>query len=93
MGSLLYYARAVDKKLLVCLSAISVRQAKATVLTETYVNILLNYVATYPNNGIVYRAGDMILCDHTDAGYLNETNAAAGLERTSTYQKMIQYRN
>jgi hypothetical protein len=54
IGSLLYYAHAVDNKLLVALSAIAARQAKATVATEQAVNLLLDYVATYPNNGIVY---------------------------------------
>ena len=75
VGSLLYYARAVDNKLLVTLSAIASRQAQATVTTEQAVNLLLDYVATYPNDGIVYRASDMILCAHADAGFLNETNA------------------
>jgi hypothetical protein len=58
VSSLLYYARAVDNKLLVALSAIAARQAKATVATELAVNLLLDYVATYPNDGIVYRASD-----------------------------------
>ena len=75
VGSLLYYARAVDNKLLVALSAIASRQAQATVATEQAVHLLLDYVATYPNDGIVYRASDMILCAHADAGFLNETNA------------------
>jgi hypothetical protein len=64
VGSLLYYARTVDNKLLVALSAIASRQAQATVATEQAVPLLLDYVATYPNNGIVYRASDMILCAH-----------------------------
>jgi hypothetical protein len=71
--SLLYYAWAVDNKPLVSLNAISARQAKATIHTGQLVKTLLNYVATYPNNGIVYRASDMVLCAHADAGYLNET--------------------
>jgi hypothetical protein len=54
VGSLLYYARAVDNKLLFALSTISARQAKATVATEQAVDILLDYVATYLNDGIVY---------------------------------------
>ncbi len=54
VGSLLYYARAVDNKLLVALSAIAARQAKATVATEQMVDLLLDYVATYKNDGIVY---------------------------------------
>jgi hypothetical protein len=32
-------------------------------------------MATYPNDGIVYRASNMILCAHADTGFLNETNA------------------
>jgi hypothetical protein len=71
--SLLYYARAVDNKLLVALDAIRARQAKATIHTEQLVETLLNYVATYPINCIVYRASDMVLFTHSDAGYLNKT--------------------
>jgi hypothetical protein len=37
--------------------------------------MLLNYVATYSNKCIVYRASDMVLCTHADAGYLNETKS------------------
>jgi hypothetical protein len=75
VGSLLYYARAVDNKLLVALSAIAARQSCATVATEQAVHLLLDYVATYPADGIVYRSSDMILCAHADAGFLNETNS------------------
>jgi hypothetical protein len=74
-GSLLYYARAVDTKLLVALSAIAAGQAKATAATELAVNLLLDYVATYSNDGIVYRASDMILCARIDAGFLNESQS------------------
>jgi hypothetical protein len=72
VGSLIYYAHAVDNKLLVALSVISARQAKATVTTEQAVHLQLDYVATYPNDGIVYHASNMILCAHSDAGFLNE---------------------
>jgi hypothetical protein len=58
VGSLLYYAQAVKNKLLVALSAIAAHQAKATVATEQVVNLLLDYVATYPNDGIAYHASD-----------------------------------
>ncbi len=73
IGSLLYYAQAVDNKQLVALNAISARQAKVTIHTEQLVEMLLNYFATHPNDGIVYRASDMVLCAHADAGYLNKT--------------------
>jgi hypothetical protein len=39
------------------------------------VNLLLDYVATQPNEGIVYCASNMILCAHADAGFLNKTNS------------------
>jgi hypothetical protein len=73
VGSLLYYTRAVDNKLLIALSAIAARQAKATIPTEQTVDLLLNYIATYPNDGIAYQASNMILCAHVDAGILNKT--------------------
>ncbi len=75
VGLLLYYARAVDNKLLVALSAIAACQSYATLATEQAVHLLLDYVATYPADGIVYRSSDMIQCAHADAGFLNETNS------------------
>ena len=42
---------------------------------EQLVHTLLVYVAMYPNDGIVYRARDMVLCAHADAGYLSETKS------------------
>jgi len=77
VGLLLYYARVVDNKLLVALSAIADCQAYATTATEQAVHLLLDYVATYPTDGIVYRSSDMVLCTHADAGFLNETNSCS----------------
>jgi hypothetical protein len=74
-GLLLYYARAVDNKLLVALSTIAARQSCATVATKQAVHLLLDYVATYPSDGIIYQASDMVLCAHLDAGFLNKTNS------------------
>ena len=53
--ALLYYARAVDNKLLVTLSIIGGQQSSATEKTNEAINHLLDYCATYPNDGIVYR--------------------------------------
>jgi len=72
VGSLLYYARAVDNKLLATLSAISSQQAKATENTAKAVSQLLDYVATHPNDGVTYRASSMVLAAHSDASYLTE---------------------
>jgi hypothetical protein len=54
VGSFFWYTRVVDNKLLVALSAISACQAKASITTKQTVDLLLDYVATYPNDGIVY---------------------------------------
>ena len=72
IGSLLYYARAVDNKLLATLSTISSHQAKATENTAKAVHQLLDYVATYPTDGITYRASTMVLAAHSDASFLTE---------------------
>jgi hypothetical protein len=53
IGSLLYYALGVDNKLLVALSAIAARQSYATMATEQVVHLFLDYVATYPSDGII----------------------------------------
>lgn len=72
IGSLLYYARAVDNKLLATLSTISSQQAKATENTAKAVHHLLDYVATYPQDGITYRASSMVLAAHSNASFLTE---------------------
>jgi hypothetical protein len=74
---LLYYARAVNNKLLVALSAIADCQSCATVATEQAVHLLLDYVATYPSDGIIYQSSNMILCAHSNSGFLNETNSCS----------------
>jgi hypothetical protein len=38
-------------------------------------HLLLDYVASYPSNGIIYQASDMVFCAHSDAGFLNKTNS------------------
>jgi hypothetical protein len=91
VGSLFYYAWAVGNKLLIALSAIAARQAKATVATEQVVDLLLNYVATYSNDGIVYLASDMILHAHADTGFLNKPTLAAEQVLTSTFRKTIHF--
>jgi hypothetical protein len=75
VGALLYYARAVDNKLLHALSEIGTQQAAATEATNTRLNHLLDYCATYPNDGILYHASNMILAAHSDAAYLNASKS------------------
>ena len=68
VGALLYVGRTVNKKLLVALSAIVSQQASATDNTASAIEQLLDYVATYPNDGILFRKSNMILAAHADAG-------------------------
>lgn len=75
VGCLLYYARAVDNKLLCTLSAIGMRQASATKNTLAECNQLLDHLALHPNDGITYKASKMVLAAHSDASYLSETKS------------------
>ena len=75
MDALLYYARAVNNRLLVGLGAIGAQQAAATEQTVAAIYQLLDHVATYPDYGIIYRASDMILAAHSDAGFNNDSKA------------------
>ena len=75
VGSLLYYARAVDPTILVALNAVSTQQAHATETTLQKVYQLLDFVATYPNAILVYTPSAMILKVHSDASYLSEPKA------------------
>ena len=54
MGNILYYARAVNTKLLVSLREIGSQQATSTESTSKAISQILDYVATYPNNVITY---------------------------------------
>ena len=75
VGTLLYYARAVNPTLLATLRKIASRQSAATEEVATMIKQLLEYVATHSNTGIRYVASDMILNLHSDASYLSEPKA------------------
>ena len=65
----------MNNKLLVALSAISSQQVLATEETNKAIHQLLDYCATYPDNGILYRSSSMVLAAHSDAGFANETKS------------------
>ena len=66
VGSLLYYARAVDATMLPAINEISGSQASPTKKTKKACTMLLDYAATYPLAIIRYYASDMALpqCRH-----------------------------
>jgi len=51
------------------------QQAAATEATNNDIDQLLGYIATYPANGITYRASNMVIAAHSDAAYLNVSKA------------------
>ena len=82
VSALLYYSRAVDNKLLVGLNELGQKQASATKDTDAALLQILDYIATYPNDGILFRASDMVLAGHSDSAYLNVRKA---LSRAGVY--------
>jgi hypothetical protein len=75
VGSILYYARAVDMKVLMALSAIAVEQTKATTRMLGKCMQLLDYLASNSEAKVRFYASDMIMNIHSDASYLLETGA------------------
>ena len=67
--SFLYYARAIDMKILLSLNDIATQQAKPTESTMKRVHQLLDYMATHPKAIILFRSSDMILNIHSDTLY------------------------
>ena len=63
----------MNKKFLVALNSISTQQDTANESTNEAINHLLYYLATYPNDGIVYRASSMVLAAHVIAVFRNES--------------------
>ena len=71
VGALLYYAIAVDNKLLVGLSSFGSQQDNATERTNEAINHILDYSVTYPVDGILYRSSNIVLCADSDAVFHN----------------------
>ena len=82
IGTILYYARAVDITTLVALSSIAAEQTKATESTETKIVQLLDYLYTHKDATIQYVASYIVLNVHSDASYLSEPKACSRLGGT-----------
>ena len=70
IGSLLYYARALDGSMLPTLSQIADTQANPTQNTKKAIHRLLDYANTYPNACFRFHVSDMELTVDSDAAYL-----------------------
>jgi hypothetical protein len=75
LGSILYYACAVDITVLMALSSIAIKQMKGMTNTMQKAKQLLDYLATNPDASIWYRASNIIINMHLDASYLSKPDA------------------
>jgi hypothetical protein len=75
IGTLLFYARAVDPTMLVALGTLAAAQSQGTEATADALTRLLNYAAIHPDAQIRYKASDMTLHVHSDASYLSVAKA------------------
>ena len=74
-GKFLWYWRAVDGMLLTPLHALTAQQAEPTTATMTCVKQFLDYCTTQEPAVLTKCKSDMVLAAHSDAGYLNKSNA------------------
>ena len=81
IGSLIFYARAVDPTILPALNDLAADQSGPTILADKAINQLLDYCSTYTNPSILYKASDMVLHIDSDVSYLSfhqDRSRAAG---------------
>ncbi len=88
VGSILYYARAVDMIVLMVLSTIANEQTKGMERTLEKAYQVLDYLATHPNAVVRFRASDMVMNIHSDTSYLSEPKARS---RTVAIFSWVQY--
>ena len=75
ISDLLYYKKDIENKLLVDISAIGPHKDSATKNTLADTSQLLDYAAMNQNSNITYRAFSRVLTGHSDAYFLNKSNA------------------
>ncbi len=75
IGSILYYAWAVNITVLMALSSDAIKQSKGTTNTMQKAKQLLDYLATYPDTTICFWASNMIMNVHSNASYLSKSDA------------------
>jgi hypothetical protein len=71
LGTLLFYARAIDSTMLTAIGELATEQSQATKSTMDKLSQLLNYCAAHPDATVRFTASDMILAVESDASYLS----------------------
>ncbi len=77
VGSILYYAQAVNMTVLIALSSITVEETKATEKTMERRTQLLDYLLGHADAKVQFHTYEMIFNIHSDASYLLEANACS----------------
>jgi hypothetical protein len=77
VGTLLYYGRAVDSTILPAFSAIATKQAKPTAKMMARVKQLLDYCALQEEAIMTFKASNMVLQVHSNAGYANKKKSCS----------------
>ncbi|KAI2491412.1 Reverse transcriptase (RNA-dependent DNA polymerase) [Fragilaria crotonensis] len=75
LGTLLYYARAIDSTLLTAIGELATEQSEGTKTTMEKLAQLLNYCATHPDATVQFTASDMLLAVESGASYLSVVKA------------------
>jgi hypothetical protein len=75
VGSILYYARAVNMTVLMALSSIAMEQTKATDWTLERCMQLLDYLASNNPAKVRFHTSDMIMSIHSNASHLSAPEA------------------
>lgn len=70
VGTLLYYDQAVEPTIFVALNEIGMDLSKPTQNTVDQLNMIMDYLATYPNAVLRFYAGTMQLKAESDSSYL-----------------------
>ncbi|KAI2502091.1 Reverse transcriptase (RNA-dependent DNA polymerase) [Fragilaria crotonensis] len=71
LGTLLFYARAIDSTMLTAIGELATEQSQATKTTLDKFSQLLNSCASHPDATVRFTASDMILAVESDASYLS----------------------
>jgi hypothetical protein len=77
VGSIFYYARAVNMTILMSFSSIAVQQTKGTTQTMGQRIGLLDYLTTNSDAKVQFHASDMVMHNHFDSSHLSKTMACS----------------
>mmetsp|Transcript_26440 Transcript_26440/g.37543 ORF Transcript_26440/g.37543 Transcript_26440/m.37543 type:complete len:133 (-) Transcript_26440:204-602(-) len=75
LGTLLYYAQAINSTMLPTIGTLATQQSAPTTKTMEGIKQLLNYCASNPNAIVRYQKSDTVLHAESNASYLSETKA------------------